>query len=64
MRSVRVFFSDDACTSGQLVIASRESQYKVLHFHSGGLDKFVEELSEWKFLIQQNDSVRELLFRE
>ncbi|XP_012893196.1 PREDICTED: TBC1 domain family member 16 isoform X1 [Dipodomys ordii] len=49
MRSLRLFFSDDACTSGQLVVASRESQYKILHFHHGGLDKLCEVLQRWKF---------------
>ncbi|CAH1645655.1 unnamed protein product [Spodoptera littoralis] len=29
MRSLRLFFNDDNCTCGQLVVASRESQYKI-----------------------------------
>ncbi|KAM4843712.1 TBC1 domain family member 16 isoform 2-T2 [Thomomys bottae] len=49
MRSLRLFFSDDACTSGQLVVASRESQYKIFHFHHGGLDKLCEVFQQWKF---------------
>uniref|UniRef100_A0A4W3K4M2 TBC1 domain family, member 16 n=1 Tax=Callorhinchus milii TaxID=7868 RepID=A0A4W3K4M2_CALMI len=48
MRSLRLFFSDEACTCGQLVIASRESQYKVFHFHHGGLDKLGEVFQQWK----------------
>ncbi|CAL8305807.1 unnamed protein product [Merluccius merluccius] len=48
MRSLRLFFSDEACTSGQLVIASRESQYKILHFHHAGLDKLAEVFHQWK----------------
>ncbi|XP_037113050.1 TBC1 domain family member 16 isoform X4 [Syngnathus acus] len=48
MRSLRLFFSDEACTGGQLVIASRESQYKVLHFHHAGLDKLAEVFQQWK----------------
>lgn len=40
--------SDEACTSGQLVIASRESQYKILHFHHAGLDKLGEVFQQWK----------------
>ena len=40
--------SDEACTSGQLVIASRESQYKILHFHHAGLDKLSEVFQQWK----------------
>lgn len=40
--------SDEACTSGQLVIASRESQYKILHFHHAGLDKLAEVFQQWK----------------
>uniref|UniRef100_A0A8C9JNL9 TBC1 domain family member 16 n=1 Tax=Panthera tigris altaica TaxID=74533 RepID=A0A8C9JNL9_PANTA len=38
-----------ACTSGQLVIASRESQYKVFHFHHGGLDKLCDVFQQWKY---------------
>ncbi|TRZ01375.1 hypothetical protein DNTS_034928 [Danionella cerebrum] len=48
MKSLRLFFSDEACTSGQLVIASRESQYKILHFHHAGLDKMAEVFQQWK----------------
>lgn len=47
MRSLRLFFNDDKCTSGQLVIASRESQYKILHFHYGGLDHLAQVLHQW-----------------
>jgi hypothetical protein len=51
MRSLRLFYCDDlpsaANGSGQLVIASCESQYKVLHFHNGGLDRLIEILNEW-----------------
>nr|XP_039332357.1 TBC1 domain family member 16 isoform X3 [Saimiri boliviensis boliviensis] len=49
MRSLRLFFSDEACTSGQLVIASRESQYKVFHFHHGGLDKLSDVFQQWQY---------------
>ncbi|CAH2291638.1 TBC1 domain family member 16 isoform X1 [Pelobates cultripes] len=49
MRSLRFFFSDDAGTSGQLVVASRESQYKVFHFHHGGLGKLSEVFQKWKY---------------
>ncbi|XP_054988272.1 TBC1 domain family member 16 [Sorex araneus] len=49
MRSLRLFFSDEACTSGQLVVASRESQYKVLHFHHGGLGKLSDVFQQWKY---------------
>ncbi|XP_044530342.1 TBC1 domain family member 16 isoform X3 [Gracilinanus agilis] len=48
MRSLRLFYSDEACTSGQLVVASRESQYKIFHFHHGGLDKLSEVFQQWK----------------
>ncbi|XP_058790396.1 TBC1 domain family member 16 isoform X2 [Phymastichus coffea] len=47
MRSLRLFFSDPECTSGQLVVASRESQYKILHFHHGGLDRLAATLHQW-----------------
>ncbi|XP_036766390.2 TBC1 domain family member 16 isoform X1 [Manis pentadactyla] len=49
MRSLRLFFSDEACTSGQLVVASRESQYKVFHFHRGGLDKLSDVFQKWQY---------------
>ncbi|KAJ9577600.1 hypothetical protein L9F63_005787, partial [Diploptera punctata] len=51
MRSLRLFFNDSACTCGQLVVASRESQYKILHFHHGGLDRLASVLQEWNFLL-------------
>lgn len=51
MRSLRLFFNDSACTCGQLVVASRESQYKILHFHHGGLDRLATLLQEWNFLL-------------
>lgn len=51
MRSLRLFFSDTDCTSGQLVIASRESQYKIMHFHHGGLDHLAQVLHQWHCLL-------------
>ena len=47
MRSLRVFYSNTENTQGQIVIASRESQYKILHFHHGGLDKLAEIFQDW-----------------
>lgn len=51
MRSLRLFFSDPSCTCGQLVVASRESQYKILHFHHGGLDHLAQVLHQWHSLL-------------
>ncbi|KAK5640793.1 hypothetical protein RI129_009340 [Pyrocoelia pectoralis] len=51
MRSLRLFFSDTNCTCGQLVVASRESQYKILHFHHGGLDHLAQVLHQWHSLL-------------
>lgn len=51
MRSLRLFFSDANCTCGQLVVASRESQYKILHFHHGGLDHLAQVLHQWHSLL-------------
>lgn len=51
MRSLRLFFNDENCTSGQLVIASRESQYKILHFHHGGLDHLAQVLHQWHCIL-------------
>lgn len=51
MRSLRLFFNDSNCTCGQLVVASRESQYKILHFHHGGLDHLAQVLHQWHSLL-------------
>ncbi|XP_013793378.1 uncharacterized protein LOC106477343, partial [Limulus polyphemus] len=50
MKSLRLFPNNKECTCGQLVIASRESQYKILHFHNGGLEKLASVFEEWDFL--------------
>ncbi|KAL3110068.1 hypothetical protein niasHT_015671 [Heterodera trifolii] len=47
MRSMRVFYSDAERTSGQLVIASLDSQYKIFHFHHTGLDRLTELFERW-----------------
>ncbi|XGW35827.1 hypothetical protein V3C99_019201 [Haemonchus contortus] len=47
MRSMRLFYSNSDCTSGQLVIASPDSHYKILHFHHGGLDKLALLFEQW-----------------
>ncbi|CAI5454458.1 unnamed protein product [Caenorhabditis angaria] len=47
MRSMRVFYSNSECTSGQLVIATLDSHYKILHFHHGGLDKLAYIFEQW-----------------
>ena len=47
MRSMRLFYSNPECTCGQLVIASPEAQYKILHFHHGGLDKLAQIFEQW-----------------
>ncbi|XP_016839631.1 TBC1 domain family member 16 isoform X1 [Nasonia vitripennis] len=57
MRSLRLFFADPECTSGQLVVASRESQYKILHFHHGGLDRLAATLHQWHQLLNPNLNV-------
>lgn len=47
MRSMRVFYSDSERTSGQLVVASPDSQYKIFHFHHAGLDKLADLFERW-----------------
>ncbi|MCP9266243.1 hypothetical protein DINM_021757 [Dirofilaria immitis] len=47
MRSMRLFFTADDLTSGQFVIATWDSHYKILHFHHGGLDKLAQILEQW-----------------
>lgn len=31
------------------MVASQESQYKVFHFHHGGLDKLSDVFQQWKY---------------
>ncbi|XP_067622237.1 TBC1 domain family member 16 isoform X4 [Eurosta solidaginis] len=62
MRSLRLFFNDDTCTSGQLVIASRESQYKILHFHYGGLDHLAQVQFNFKVLHQWHCFLHNIAF--
>lgn len=57
MRSLRLFYSNKECTCGQLVIASKESQYKILHFHYGGLDKLAKIFEEYNFLSKSKNKV-------
>ncbi|XP_033112486.1 TBC1 domain family member 16-like [Anneissia japonica] len=52
MRSLRLFFLDREERNGQFVIASQESQYKVLHFHHSGLGKLAEILGDWKYAVR------------
>lgn len=44
---MRLFYSNPECTSGQLVIANFDSQYKILHFHHGGLDRLAKLFEQW-----------------
>jgi hypothetical protein len=47
MHSMRVFYSNQERTNGQLVIASHDSQYKIFHFHHDGLDKLAIIFERW-----------------
>ncbi|KAL1497849.1 hypothetical protein ABEB36_008736 [Hypothenemus hampei] len=58
MRSLRLFFNDNSCTCGQLVVASRESQYKILHFHYGGLDHLAQVLHQWHSILHSIKSTK------
>ena len=53
MRSIRIYFRNDACSCGELVIATHESQYKVLHFHYGGLNSIAAILNDWKVMLDK-----------
>uniref|UniRef100_A0A7E4VK41 Rab-GAP TBC domain-containing protein n=1 Tax=Panagrellus redivivus TaxID=6233 RepID=A0A7E4VK41_PANRE len=50
MRSMRLFYSNPEYTCGQLVIASPDARYKILHFHHGGLDKLAQIFEQWNFI--------------
>ena len=60
MKSMRLFFSDRDSTCGQLVIASTESQYKILHFHHGGLDKLAGIFEDWNFLSKPKEEENQI----
>ncbi|CAG9534135.1 unnamed protein product [Cercopithifilaria johnstoni] len=47
MRSMYLFFTANNLTSGQFIIATWDSQYKILHFHHSGLDKLAQILKQW-----------------
>ncbi|PAV75583.1 hypothetical protein WR25_12592 isoform D [Diploscapter pachys] len=47
MRTMRLFYSNPEGTCGQLVIATHDSHYKILHFHHGGLDKLAHLFEQW-----------------
>jgi len=57
MRSLRLFYSDSNYSKGQVVIASRESQYKILHFHHGGLNKLAEIFEDWNLFAKTREKV-------
>ena len=57
MRSLRLFYSNPELTCGQLVIASPESQYKILHFHHGGLDKLAQLFEQWNVVRAKSKEV-------
>ena len=48
MRSIRLFYSDERESCGQLVLASCECQYKIFHFHNGGLDRLASTLQSYQ----------------
>ncbi|VDN19473.1 unnamed protein product [Gongylonema pulchrum] len=50
MRSMRLFFTPDNTASGQFVVATWDSRYKILHFHNGGLDKLARLLEQWSVI--------------
>lgn len=64
MRSLRLFFSNKECTCGQLVIASQESQYKILHFHYGGLDRLANVFDDWNFLTKPKNKTDNCPYRQ
>ena len=57
MRSLRLFFRGDCKGGGQLVITSRDSQYKIFHFHQGGLDRLEEMFHTWNNLVKPSSDV-------
>ncbi|XP_037090741.1 TBC1 domain family member 16-like [Pollicipes pollicipes] len=50
-RSVRVFLTPDDPGCGQLVLCSRQSRYRILHFHHGGLRRLVTLFERWSHLL-------------
>ncbi|GAB6026026.1 hypothetical protein CHUAL_012237 [Chamberlinius hualienensis] len=63
MKSLRLIFHNQESTCGQLIIASRERRYKILHFHHGGLDKLAKIFEELDFLTKSKEKVCPLPYR-
>jgi len=58
VRSIRLLYNHEQSSGcGQLVLASRESQYKTFHFYNGGLDKVAEILAELPLCLKQKQGV-------
>ena len=49
-RSISVYLRNRAANTGEFIICSHDSVYKILHFHFGQLDQLVKVLREWKQL--------------
>lgn len=47
VKTIKLFFSNPEKDSGQFVISSKENEYKVFHFHNGGLTKLSEIFKLW-----------------
>ncbi|XP_065221835.1 TBC1 domain family member 16 [Planococcus citri] len=59
MKCVRIFFAENSEKSGQLVITSKENQYKILHFHHGGLEKLQDILQQWNSFVSDSISMKD-----
>ena len=56
MKAMKLFLTDREGSSGQLVISSLENQYKVFHFHHGGIDKLATVFESWKGCEEENNN--------
>lgn len=56
MKAMKLFLTDREGNSGQLVISSLENQYKVFHFHHGGIDKLASVFESWNGCEEENSN--------
>eukprot|EP00794_Sanderia_malayensis_P008010 gene8009-8869_t len=48
MKALKIFYTDQQFTIGQLVVCNLENQYKVFHFHHSGIANVANVFAEWR----------------
>lgn len=60
MKTVKLFYSSiNEMDAGQFVIGSHDNEYKVFHFHNGGLNKLADIFDLWNGCLVDEDLIPE-----